>query len=152
MAMTAIRGYLRVKEEIEKREKNSEVWDPKTLKYVVAKNPVPDHFMKLRLESMRKTTMRYRPMLSSSLKYSPNAQAVEKCRRVMKLYKQAFGPMTFSERMKSLAVRIYAILENRRMKKEGVIMRQPPTNRVTYPDRTLAQSSSVPIQMKSKIA
>jgi hypothetical protein len=35
-------------------------------------------------------------------------------------------------------VRLLAIRENRRMKKEGTIMRQPPTNRVIYPDRTLS--------------
>lgn len=152
MAMTAVKGYLRVKEEIAKREKNSEVWDPKTLKYVHSKHPVRDSFMKLRLECMRQNALRFRPMLSSSLKYSPNAQATEKCRRVIGLYKKAFGPMTISERMKSLAVRMYAVLENRRMKREGVIMRQPPTNRVTYPDRSFAKSSKVSIRSKSKIA
>jgi hypothetical protein len=54
----------------------------------------------------------------------------------MELFNAAFGPMTFSERMKSLAVRVLALRESYRMKKEGVIMRQPPTNRVTYPDRS----------------
>jgi hypothetical protein len=91
-------------------------------------------------------------MLSSTLKYAPNAQAAEKCRRVIGLYKKAFGPMTVSERIKSLVVRIYAIREKHKIRKEGVVMRQPPTNRVTYPDRTVAQSAECPIQEKSRIA
>jgi radical SAM superfamily enzyme YgiQ (UPF0313 family) len=152
MAMTAIKGYFKVEEEIAERERRSEVWDPETLKYIRAKNPVPDTYMKLRLQSMRRNALRFRPMLSSTLKYAPNAQAAEKCRKAIGLYKKAFGPMTLSERLKSLAVRIYAIREKHRIKKEGVVMRQPPTNRVTYPDRAFAQSSECSIQEKSKIA
>jgi hypothetical protein len=35
-------------------------------------------------------------------------------------------------------VRLLAIRESRRMKKGGTIMRQPPTNRILYPDRRLS--------------
>jgi hypothetical protein len=56
----------------------------------------------------------------------------------MALYDEAFGPMTIPDRVKSAAVRLLAIRESRRMKKEGTIMRQPPTNRIIYPDRTLS--------------
>ncbi len=45
--------------------------------------------------------------------------------------------MTIPERMKSAAVRLLAVRESRRIKKEGTIMRQPPSSRITYPDRTL---------------
>ncbi len=136
MAMTAIKGYLRVKAEIAEREKSGLVWDPNTLQYVPGISRGPDVFMQRRLDSMKRNALRFRPALSSTLKYAPNAQAVEKCRKVMALYHKAFGPMNFLERAKSLAVRLLAVRESRRMRKEGTIMRQPPTNRITYPDRS----------------
>ena len=113
------------------------MWDSKPLQYVSGKDPSPDAFMQQRLNSMRRNALRFRPALSSTLKYAPNAQAAEKCRKVMALYRETFGPMTILERMKSTAVRLLAIRESRRMKKEGTIMRQPPTKRITYPDRKL---------------
>jgi radical SAM superfamily enzyme YgiQ (UPF0313 family) len=138
MAMTAVRGYLRVKAEIAEREKSGLTWDPKTLQYVAGRNSSPDAFMRQRLDSMKRNALRFRPALSSTLKYAPNAQAAEKCRKVIALYDEAFGPMTMLDRVKSAAVRLLAIRESRRMRKEGTIMRQPPTNRITYPDRTLS--------------
>jgi hypothetical protein len=137
MAMTAIRGYLRVKDEMEDREKSGITWDPKTLQYVPDKNSGPDAFMQRRLDAMRRNALRFRPVLNSTLKYAANAQAAEKCRKVMALYQETFGPMTFSDRAKSFAVRLYAMRESRRMKQEGTVMRQPPTNRITYSDRSL---------------
>jgi hypothetical protein len=137
MAKTAISGYLTVKAEIADREKSGLTWDPKTLRYVVGRSPSPDAFMLQRLGSMKRNALRFRPALSSMLKYAPNAQAAEKCRKVMSLYDEAFGSMSIPDRLKSPTVRLLAIRESRRMRKEGTIMRQPPTNRITYPDRTL---------------
>jgi hypothetical protein len=145
MAMTAIKGYLRVKGEIAEREKSGLTWDSNTLQYVSVKNPSPDVFMQRRLDSMKQNALRFRPVLRSTLAYAPNAQAAEKCRKVMALYHQAFGPMTILERMKSTVVRLLAIRESRRMKKEGTIMRQPPTNRISYPDRTLNPAKAASI-------
>ncbi len=136
LAATALKGYLRVRDEIADREKRGLVWDRKTMSYVPGITSGPDAFMQRRLESMRKNALRFRPALGSTLKYAPNAAAAAKCRGVLRQYDEAFGPMTAGERLKSLAVRLFAARENRRMKREGVIMRQPPTNRVTYPDRT----------------
>jgi hypothetical protein len=141
MAMTAIKGYTRVKAEIAEREKSGMVWDPSALTYVRSRRPVRDEFMHLRLESVKRNALRFRPALGSTLRYAPNAKAAEKCREAMALFHECFGPMIFSERMKSLAVRLLAAREIRRMKKEGVIMRQPPTNRITYPDRAEASQN-----------
>lgn len=137
MARTAVKGYLRVKAEIEEREKSGLVWDPQTLRYIPGKNPAPDEFMRRRLETMRKNALRFRPALSSTLKYAPNSQAADKCRAVMAIYHAAFGPMAFVDRAKSVAVRLLAMRESRRMRKEGTVMRQPATNRVSYPSRPL---------------
>jgi radical SAM superfamily enzyme YgiQ (UPF0313 family) len=137
MAMTAIKGYLRVKAETAEREKSGLTWDSKTLQYVPGNSPSPDAFMQQRLDSMKRNALRFRPALRSTLDYAPNPQAAEKCRKVMALYHEAFGSMTILERVKSSAVRLFAIRESRRMRKEGTIMRQPPTNCIAYPDRTL---------------
>jgi hypothetical protein len=152
MAMTSVKGYLRVKAEIAEREKLGMIWDTATLKYVQGKSPARDEFMRLRLDSMKRNAMRFRPMLSTTLKYAPNAKAAEKCRKVMALYNEAFGPMTFSERVKSLTVRLLALRENHRMKKDGVIMRQPPTNRTTYPDRSVKSPGEDYLLEKTAIA
>jgi len=135
MAMTAIRGYLNVKAEMAEREKRGLTWDPERLKYLSGKNSAPDSFMQLRLDSMKKNALRFRPALSSTLRYAPNAEAADKCRRVIALYDEVFGRMSLLELMKSLAVRALAIRENFRIKRNGTVMRQPPTNRVTYPER-----------------
>ncbi len=140
MAMTAVKGYMRVKAEITEREHSGLTWDPKSLRYVRGVNPSPDRFMRQRLDSMRRNALRFRPALSSMLKYAPHDEAAETCRKVMALYYQAFGPMTIADRIKSAAVRLLAVRESRRLRKEGTIMRQPPTNRILYPDRTLSQA------------
>jgi hypothetical protein len=137
MAMTAAKGYIRVKAEMAEREKSGFTWDPQALQYVSGKGSGPDAFMQRRLDSMKKNALRFRPALSSTLKYAANAHAAEKCREVMALYREAFGPMTLVERAKSIAVRLFALRESRRISKNGAIMRQPPTNRVAYPERTL---------------
>lgn len=141
MARTAIQGYLRVREEVAAREKMGLRWDPATLTYIPGKAPATDSFMQLRLECMRKTALRFRPALGTILKYAPNAKAAAKCREVMALHDKAFGPITLADRLKSLAVRLFAMRESYRMKRDGVVMRQPPTNRVYYPDRRLVQIS-----------
>lgn len=110
-------------------------WDPESLEYVSGKNPAPDTFMQLRLDSMKRNALRFWPALSSTLRYAPNAEAADKWRRVMALYDDVFGRMPLLERMKSMAVRVLAFRENLRIKKEGAVMRQPPTNRITYPER-----------------
>jgi len=144
LATTAIRGYLRLKADLEDREQLGLAWDAKVLRYIPGRNSSPDAFMQKRLDSMKRNALRFRPALSSTLKYAPNREAAEKCRNLMALYKDAFGPMTISDRVKSAAVRLLAIRESRRMNKEGTILRQPPTNRITYPDRILnfAQETS----------
>ena len=61
MAMTALKGYLRVKAEIAEREKSGLTWDAKTLQYVSGENSAPDAFMQLRLDSMKRNALRFRP-------------------------------------------------------------------------------------------
>jgi hypothetical protein len=139
MANTALKGYLRVRDEVANRKLLGLTWDPVTLTYIPGNKPTHDEFMEMRLDSMRKNALRFRPALSSSLKYAPNRAAADKCRNLIALYTKTFGPMTIPERLKSFAVRALAIRENYRIKRNGNTLRQPPTNRITYPDRALIQ-------------
>jgi radical SAM superfamily enzyme YgiQ (UPF0313 family) len=136
MAKTALKGYVRAKAEIAEREKSGLIWDPKTLRYVPGGNPSPDAFMKRRLDALKRNALRFRPALGSTLRYAPNAQAAEQCREVIAHYREALGPMSIPDRVRAASVRLLAIRESRRMKREGTIMRQPPTKRIAYPDRT----------------
>ncbi len=138
MAHTAVKGYLSLRAEIEEREKKGLVWDPGTLRYVEGQAPARDPFMRLRLECVKKTALLFRPALGTMMRYSPNEQAETKCRRVMGLYREAFGPMSLTDRLKAVAVRVCALRESRRIRKEGGVMRQPPTRRVVYPEREAA--------------
>jgi radical SAM superfamily enzyme YgiQ (UPF0313 family) len=135
MAKSAVSGYLKLKEDIDIREKEGLQWDPKTLKYIPGNGNKKDKFIMLRLECMKKHALQFRPILSAIMKYAPNEKAVDKCRFVMGLYKKAFGSMTITECVKSIAVRLFAIRENWKIKKYGTFMRQPDTNRVLYPER-----------------
>jgi len=142
MAKTAIKGYLRVKDEIAERKRLGMKWDPETLKYIPGLNAAPDAFMELRLNSMRRYALSFRPMLKTTLKYVPNEKSAVNCREVIDLYQRTFGPMTLATRIRSIFVRVLASREQRRINKEGVIMRQPPTYRITYPDRSTEHPAS----------
>ncbi|MBN2402303.1 MAG: radical SAM protein [Spirochaetes bacterium] len=136
MAHTAVKGYIAAKKGMEMREAQGLVWNPQALKYTKKSKAEPDQFMKLRLESMRKSAMKFRPALKTMIKYSPNKEAVQKGRMIIELFNKTFGSATIKERVMSLAVSATAILENLRFKKYGVIMRQPPVLRTIYKDRS----------------
>jgi hypothetical protein len=137
MAHTAVKGYLRLKKDIEERQRAGLVWDPDERRYVEHPNPQPDEYMKLRLEALRKNAIRYRPILSSTLKYAPNEKSAEKSRRVIELFDEVFGRFTIGDRIKEKMVQACAVVENLRLKRgNGVLNRQPKVYRTTYPDRT----------------
>ncbi|MDI9612146.1 MAG: radical SAM protein [Acidobacteriota bacterium] len=150
MAHTAVKGYLALRAEIEDREKKGLAWDPETMRYVQGQAPAPDPFMRLRLERVKKTALMFRPALGAMMRYAPNARAEAKCRKVMAMYREAFGPMSLTDRLKAMAVRVFALRESRRIRKEGVVMRQPPTRRVTYPERKAV--ARCPVQREAMIA
>ncbi len=137
MAATAIKGYLRVLKETEEREQAGLVWDLEALNYVKHPNPQPDEYMKLRLESLRKNAIRFRPILSSMIKYGPNAKSAEKGKKIIELFDEVFGKLSLGERVKEKVVQACAVVENLRLKRgNGVLNRQPKVYRRTYPDRS----------------
>ncbi|MBI5637519.1 MAG: radical SAM protein [Nitrospinae bacterium] len=140
MAHTAVRGYLRLRDDIEFNEKNGLAWDPKLMKYVPSTDSGPDEFLRLRLESWRQYAIRFRPMFRSTRAYAPNQAARDKADMVAKLYEEAFGKMDMKDIAKSAALRLLAWKENlhlqiRKAFGGGDIMRQPATVRQEYADR-----------------
>lgn len=132
---TAVSGYLRAVKDIKEREEKGLVWNSRAYKYEKHPNPKPDEFMRLRIEELADNALRFRPLLRTSLKYAPHKYAADKVRKVMGLYEEAFGGLTLQQKFFSTVVATTAILENYRSKR-GVVMRQPPVNRVTYADRS----------------
>jgi hypothetical protein len=137
LAFTAIKGYLRVSREARAREEACLAWDSDSLKYIRCPHPRPDEFMRLRLASLRRNALKYRPLLSSTLKYSPNAESAEKGRMVIRLFDRVFGRPTIKDRVMKSVVRVCATVENVRLRRSnGVLVRQPGVHRCTYRDRT----------------
>ncbi len=139
MAWTALKGYRTVRQEIEWRERNGFAWDPDSNSYVQLRTAPPDHFMQLRLASMRKNALKFRPALQAMCKYAPNVRTSEKGKRIIEEFYHTFGPLTLRERTLQQVVRVSAFVENQRFKKSGVIMRQPPLIRKVYPQRASAR-------------
>jgi hypothetical protein len=76
-------------------------------------------------------------MLNSSLKYAPNPESREKVKMVIKLFQDTFGALAIKDRVLDVMVRVTAFLENIRIQKNGVIMRQPRRLRTRYGKRSL---------------
>ena len=145
MAHTAVKGYLTVKKEIEDRETHGLVWDPETLRYIKQSHYQPDHFMRLRLETMRKKALHLRPILHATEKYAPNEKSAQKSRIIIELFDKTFGPASLKTRVMDLAVRLSAFWENRRFLRDGFILRQPPSVRVKYKKRSQKRKEYVTV-------
>jgi hypothetical protein len=137
LALTAINGYLTVSQEVQAREEAGLAWDSESLKYIHRPHSQPDEFMRLRLASLRSNALKYRPLLSSTLKYAPNIEAAEKCRMVIRLFDKVFGRRTIRGKVMETAVRVCATIESVRLRRgNGALLRQPRFQRRTYRDRT----------------
>jgi hypothetical protein len=144
MAHTATKGYVNVLKETKEREETGLVWDPSELKYVSHPNPQPDEHMRRRLEAMKRSALKFRPVLSSAVKYAPNEESAEKGRMIMQLFDEVFGPPSIGDKAMETLVKACAIVENWRLRKaNGVLNRQPKMYRRTYPDRSHLVSRSV---------
>jgi len=136
MAWTSLKGYRKTKADMEIRKKEGLAWDPVTLRYNRSVTTPQDPFMELRLERMKHTAIRVRPILEMMVKYAPNAKTAQKARQIQREFESTFGPMTLKERSLQLFVQGTAILESLRYKMNGVVMRQPPTLRREYSPST----------------
>jgi hypothetical protein len=91
--------------------------------------------MKLRLEEIRKSAVEFRPIFDAAIKYAPNRKTAEKARMVKGLFNETFGPPSIMDRVYTFLVSGFAFIEHWRAGEKGSVMRQPFSNRVTYPDR-----------------
>jgi hypothetical protein len=137
MAITAVQGYKKAKEDFAAREKAGLCWNPKTLRYEKTKNPKPDEFMELRIEAMRKEALKYRSLLLSSKVFAPNKASRKKSDMAIGLYNEVFGKPILKERVKSIELLPFATVEAtrigvRKLFGKGDIVRQPPTRRMEY--------------------
>jgi hypothetical protein len=145
MAHTAIKGYVNVLKETQEREAAGLIWDPSELKYVSQPNPQPDEHMKRRLEAMRKSALKFRPILSSAVKYAPNEESAEKGRMIIQLLEEVFGRPSLGDKAMETLVKACAVVESWRLKRHnGVYNRQPKMYRTTYPDRSQSRTAVSP--------
>jgi len=153
MARTAIQGYLTAKREMAERAARGLSWDPSRLRYVPQGVPASDPFMMLRLEALRQNALKFRPALTTMLRYAPNEMAADKTRQTIGLYDQTFGEPGLLDRARSLFVRGAACLEDRRIQRHGRIMRQPKLIRTEYPQRSQTNAAQgYPVQLKAPAA
>ena len=65
----------------------------------------------------------------------------------MNLYDKVFGKLTIKEMALEVVVKTFAILENKKYKRNGSIMRQPKMKRAEFPDRRNNKSVRVKEQV-----
>ncbi len=136
MAHTYLKGYLTVQREIAERSAQGLVWDAELLRYVTGGTPgARDPFMEKRLEAMRESALEFRPIIQAAIDHAPNKAAREKAKMVRALFKETFGAPTLKDRLLSGVVRTAAVIERLRRLDGKDVMRQPKTNRVSYPAR-----------------
>jgi hypothetical protein len=137
MALTAIRGYTRAKEDMKSREEAGLSWNPQTLHYERSTAYQPDEFMNFRVEKMRQRALEFRPIMLSARIFAPNSGARKKAAQAAALCHGILGKPNLKERAKSLALVCFATLEwfrirVKRLFSRGEIVRQPPNRRLEY--------------------
>jgi hypothetical protein len=107
--------------------------------------------MRLRLEAMKKSALKFRPVLSSAVKYAPNEESAQKGKRIIQLFNEVFGRPSIGDKAMETLVKACAVVENWRLKRgNGVLTRQPKMYRTTYPDRSQSRAAaSTPVEAKA---
>lgn len=137
VALTALKGYIKIAREAEQRKEQNYVWNKQLLKYEPAEKAEEDIFMQLRLEKMRRRCLRYQKLLYPVYLFAPNKNSRKKAKNAMTLYRQAFGPLTLKEKLFTGFLTFCAMIEqiryllSRAQGRESLI-RQPKTVKKTY--------------------
>ncbi|MCG6917188.1 MAG: radical SAM protein [Deltaproteobacteria bacterium] len=137
MALTAIRGYQRAKEEMKTREQAGLSWNPQTLRYQRSTDHQTDQFMNLRIEKMRQRALEFRPLILSAKIFAPNTSSRKKAAQAAALYNEVFGKPAPREGVKSFGLVCFAAIEWFRLRMRGLfgrgeLVRQPLSRRVEY--------------------
>jgi hypothetical protein len=148
LAQTSIEGYKNVREIHERQEMDGWRWDETALAYVrTTTRPVPDRFMKLRLQRMRESAEKYRPLVLTWKCFSPNRAAREKASRLAALCDEVFGRQTMADRGASIVGLGSAGVESLRLFARKAFGRdkvryQPPLVRREYNVKRTEQDTS----------
>lgn len=148
MALTAIRGYKKVKEEFVYRQNNGISWNPETLNYEKCDSFKPDEFMKLRIRKMQRIAMILRPIVFVTKIFAPNRTARKKAKETQKLYNEIFGKPKFKDRIRSFflmlsgTIEAIKILWSKITGKDGITY-QPPSRRVEYSGNELLKKTFI---------
>ncbi|MDQ1257446.1 MAG: hypothetical protein QG656_2051, partial [Candidatus Hydrogenedentes bacterium] len=138
MAITAVTGYRRARNDYEDRKARGLAWNPETLRYEPSEKPEPDRFMRHRVRVMRLIAANVRPVLLPAWVFAPNRQSRAKARDAMRLFDEVLGKATWSERVRGLGLVATGALEaartalGRLFGRESIV-RQPPMRCTVYP-------------------
>ena len=145
MALTAIRGYSKAKQDYAYRRKNSLIWNPESFSYEAQKpgrngqssaDPQPDKFMEKRLRKMEKIAINIRPVLAAAWLLAPNWSARKKAARAMALYQSVLGRPVLKDRVVSAVLCVSGIKEALKMSLFKAMGRdivcQPPVKKTMY--------------------
>ncbi len=111
IAHTSLKGYAKVKDDHSYRVKNKLGWNAVKREYEYQEDYQEDLFMNERLAQLRRSALKYRPIMLALLVFAPNKQVREKSKQTRELYNQIFGKAGFKDRLLSVAVLLLAFKE-----------------------------------------
>jgi hypothetical protein len=137
MAITAIRGYAKAEADRTRREAESLVWNPESLRYEKSDHAADDVFMGQRIRRLQKIALNLRPVLLPALLFAPNRAARIKARKAMRLYAKVLGKAGAGVILKGAFLVFTGLKEQvrlwfRRANGYEDIVYQPPSRRVEY--------------------
>jgi hypothetical protein len=137
MAITAVRGYAKAEADRTRREAESLVWNPESLRYEKSGYAADDVFMRQRIRRLQKIALNLRPILLPALLFAPNRAARMKAWNTMRLYGKVLGSAGPEVILKGIFLVFTGFMEQvklwfRRASGYEDIVHQPPSRRVEY--------------------
>lgn len=137
MAITSFMGLKTAREDFKYREENGLNWNPETLRYEKTDTPHQDEYFKYRMRKIERIAMITRPMLLTLYLLSPNKKIRKKAKDAKKLACEVLGKPKISDRLKSFALFLSALVEGTKflfvkMRGKETITYQPPMRKMEY--------------------
>jgi hypothetical protein len=138
MALTAINGYEKAKNDYKDRLEKGLSWDPETLSYKKTDKDPRDEFMELRIRKLEKIAINIRVVLWAAWVFAPNKEARAKARFAMERFEKVLGKQSFADRLKAVALIStgtfeWARLGVNKLLGHETIVRQPPSKTEVFP-------------------
>ena len=137
MAITALEGYARARDEHLERQQKGLAWNPETLSYEKTDSPAPDRFMELRIRKMQKIAMNIRPALFATWVFAPNRESREKSAVTIKRFDEILGKPSIIDYLMAAALVAtgsweWIRLQANKLLGRETIVRQPPPKRTAF--------------------